>query len=153
MEENDVVREVFVWRRKMLIPNQPTIQWYKSRDDLLRDELLCFRTLLVRAQRLPEVQLERVLRRVNMFDSLLEEDPWVKGKVAEGELKGELKASRSILQDIVNSRFPSLSELAKAKADQITQPEALNVLIVRISLAVDEHAARGILEAYPPLKI
>ena len=43
----------------------------------LRDELLCFRVLLVRAQRLPEAEMLRVERRIRMSDLLLEDDPWI----------------------------------------------------------------------------
>lgn len=50
---------------------------YKNNDDRLRDELLCFKVLLERIKRLPEENLQRVLRRIYMFDPLLEEDPWI----------------------------------------------------------------------------
>ena len=67
------------------------IEYYQQDNDLLRDELICFSVLLRRAQPLPEAQFERVMRRIRMFDQLLEEDPWVKEKIAEGEAKGEAK--------------------------------------------------------------
>jgi predicted transposase YdaD len=69
------------------------VQYYENRGDTdhLRDELLCFQTLLKRAKRLPAVQIESVLRRVHMFDQLLEEDPWVQGYGDKREAKGEAK--------------------------------------------------------------
>lgn len=51
------------------------VQWYGGNQALLRDELLCFRVLLERAQHLPEAEILRVQRRIRMFDPLLEEDP------------------------------------------------------------------------------
>jgi repressor LexA len=67
------------------------IQYYGNDEELLRDELLCFKILLQRAQPLPEVQLEPILRRIRMFDQLLEEDPWVKERVAKGRAEGAFR--------------------------------------------------------------
>lgn len=53
------------------------LQYYRGDEDHLRDELLCFQTLPQRARRLPDAELQNVLRRVRMFDPLLETDPWV----------------------------------------------------------------------------
>jgi hypothetical protein len=85
-------------------------------------------------------------------DPLLEDDPWVKEKVAEGILKGkakgELEAFKRILCEIVQTCFPALSELAEATAERATQPGTLNVLVVQISAASDEQAARTLLEGF-----
>src|SRR5215472_14379890 len=67
------------------------VEYYGKDKDSLRDALLCFDVLLRRAKPLPPVQFERVNRRIRMFDQLLEEDPWVKEKVAEGVAKGDAK--------------------------------------------------------------
>ena len=152
------------------------IEYYGENDARLREELLCFRVLLARAQRLPEGQLTRVLRRVRMFDPLLEDDPWVKERIAEGmargeakgmaigeakglaigkaegkeegRTEGELKALRSILHSNLSRRFPALAELAKAKVVQIKQPEELNALVEQILLTSDEQRIRALLSAY-----
>ena len=129
------------------------VQYYAQEEERLRDELFCFQVLLTRAQRLPETQFQRVFRRVRMFDPLLEQDPWVQGKVAEGELrgelKGELKSSRGILVNIIRTRFPALAELAQAKAAQVEQPEELHTLIEQCVLAPNEEAARWLLDLRP----
>ena len=86
-----------------------------------------------------------------MFDPLsLEEDPWFKEKVAEGEARGEIKAFRSMLLNIVRQRFPALSELAETKVAQINQPNMLNVLVLQIAMAPDEQTALNLLETDPP---
>ncbi|MGH2480031.1 MAG: hypothetical protein ACRDHW_10290, partial [Ktedonobacteraceae bacterium] len=59
------------------------VQWYGDNERVLRDELLCFRVLLERAQRLPEAEMLRVERRISMLDPLLEESRWFQQKVAE----------------------------------------------------------------------
>lgn len=127
---------------------------------IISEELLCFRVLLARARRLPEVQLARVLRRVRMFNPLLEDDPWIKeygekreaqGEVrgeARGKMEGEIKALCSILLSNLKRRFPALAETAEATAARITQPEVLNEMVEQVLLANDETSVRGILEAY-----
>ena len=129
------------------------VEYYRTNQEFLRDELLCFLVLLQRARPLPEVEMERVLRRVRMFDPLLEEDPWVKEKVAQGELRGEargeargeLAATRKIFVAIVRERFPSLAELAERRAVQIEEAEALQRFIRQVILASDEAATRALL--------
>jgi len=136
------------------------IQYYKDNQELLRDELLCFRVMLTRAQRLPEAEIAHIARRIRMFDPLLEEDPWVKEKVAEGIAKGinegiakgiaeeKLRSAKSSLLAVVRTRFPALIELAETKAAQTEQSDALNVLFVQLVAAIDEQAARGMLEQF-----
>ena len=145
------------------------VEYYEKHEGRLREELLCFQVLLTRAQRLPEIQIERVLRRVRMFDSLLEEDPWVQAKITESKLKGkaeglaegkveglavgkvegELLSTRSIFVTIVKRRFPDLTGIAETKARQIDQPQMLGLLIDQVLQAEDENAVRGLLEQYP----
>ena len=135
------------------------IQYYKNNDDRLRDELLCFKVLLERAKRLPEENLQRVLRRIHMFDPLLEEDPWIqelkahereeawnKG-IEQGRNEGKTEAYQNMLLNIIQMRFPSLANLAEIKAAQIKKADLLNHLINQIVLASDEMAARKALEA------
>ena len=95
-----------------------------------------------------------------MFDPLLEDDPWVKERIAEGmargeakgmaigKAEGELKALRSILHSNLSRRFPALAELAEAKVVQIKQPEELNALVEQILLTSDEQRIRALLSAY-----
>ena len=132
------------------------VEYYAEKKELLRDELLCFLVLLQRARRLPATELAVVLRRVRMFDPLLEEDPWVQEfgarKEAEGEargeVRGELRSSRDIFVNIVKTRFPALKTSAEVRALQIDQPEVLTLLLQRIVLAPDEQTARALLEGH-----
>src|SRR5262249_11534915 len=121
------------------------VEYYQEEDDLLRDELMCFAVLLRRAKRLPEVQFERVYRRIRMFDPLLEEDPWVKEKVAEGEAKA---ASKELVR-LVQGRYPALLHLAKARATKGEPLDVLDALIEQLWAAPNEQAARSLLETYP----
>lgn len=124
------------------------IQYYQDNLELLRDELLCFRTMLNRAKRLPEDETIQVRRRIRMFDPLLEEDPWVKEKVAEGEVRGKLLALRDTLLAYVKIRHSNLVQLAQQQAQQTDDADVLNVLLVQVMAAQDEQAARDILEQF-----
>lgn len=140
----------------LLYAIEQMIQYYKNNEERLRDELLCFKVLLERAKRLPEEHLQHVLRRIHMFDPLLEQDPWIQELKAHeraqgreiGFMEGELRSSRSILVNIVRKRFPSLTAMAEVKAAQIDKPEAISVLIEQVSLTADENAAHKVLESY-----
>jgi len=84
-----------------------------------------------------------------MFDPLLEEDPWVQEKVAEGVTKGALKEAREMLDLIVQTLYPALIDLAKARAMQSEQPGALHALVKQLLNAKEEQAARRLLEDFP----
>jgi hypothetical protein len=128
------------------------VQYYQSNEELLRDELLCFRTMLNRAKRLPAPEFKKVDRRLRMFDPLLEEDPWVLEKRAESKAQGiaeeRLRSVRGSVLTTVNTRFPSLIELAETKARQTEQWDALNALFVQLLAANGEQTAREILEQF-----
>lgn len=89
-----------------------------------------------------------------MFDPLLEDDPWVKEKVAEseargmarGKAEGKAEEARETLVRFVQRRFPSLAEMVRAKAASLNQIETLNALMEQLWFASDEYAARALLE-------
>ena len=92
-----------------------------------------------------------------MFDQLLEDDPWVKEKVAEGEAKGVAKgvakgkaeARTEELLRFVRGRYPALLHLAKARATKGESFDVLDALIEQLWAAPDEQTARTLLETYP----
>ena len=132
------------------------IQFYQDDQTLLREELLCFKVMLQRAQRLSEADMEIVLRRIDMYDPLLEEDPWVQGLQAkslargkaEGIVEGELNQARGMAVRFVQRRFPMLTDLAKVKMMHANQVEDVNALIEQLWVAADEYAVRALLEDF-----
>ena len=82
-----------------------------------------------------------------MFDPLLENSPWVQGKVVEGEARGELRQAQEMVIRFVQRRFPTLGELARAQMRQATQTSAINALMEQLWFAPDEFAARALLES------
>lgn len=122
------------------------IEYYGDDEAHLRDELLCFKVLLERAGRLEDEEMQRVERRIRMFDPLLEQDPWVQGLRAQGVAQGELKQAREMMVRFVQRCFPSLTHIAQTKAAEIGQVELLNALSEQLWLAPDESAAREALD-------
>lgn len=121
------------------------IQYYQHDEARLREELLCFRVLLTRARRLPEAEMQRVERRIRMFDPLLEEDPWVKEKLTESKTAG----MRESIETVVQTRFPALQHLVKERLNRIKNQEMLQQVLVAMSAAADEQKARRYLLALP----
>ena len=76
------------------------------------------------------------------YDSLLDEDPQIKEKVAKGELHGAQK----IVVTFLEARFPSLAELGQQKVTLIRSTDILNLLAKQIAIAPDESTARWLLD-------
>ncbi len=125
------------------------IQYYQSRDDEehLRDELLCFQALFRRARPLATAQMESVLRRIRMFDSLLDDDPWVQERVALGKTRGKAQASRQYIPLIVQARFPDLVSLANECIAQIQESDTLGQVLLTLSTLSNEDEARSYLSS------
>jgi hypothetical protein len=130
----------------LLAAIEEMVEWYRDDEVHLRDELLCFRVLLARARRLPEAELQHVERRIRMFDPLLEQDPWVQEKIAEGRAEGALQLSRHLLVTVVRTRFPLLGQRAERVAAHTADPEVLGRLIERVVQATNESEVRHLLE-------
>ena len=93
-----------------------------------------------------------------MFNDLLDEDPFIQEKKAEGEAKGhaaglaegEVKGEAIGLQKgivaMVDARFPSLVELAQKKVKRVHKPDALLLVLRGIGVAPDESSARMLLD-------
>ncbi|HEU0001263.1 MAG TPA: hypothetical protein VFQ36_10210 [Ktedonobacteraceae bacterium] len=60
----------------------------------------------------------------------------------EGMEKGQLEALRQTLMHVVTARFPKLVRLAKGQAAIIDDPDELDGLIVKMSIAQNSREAR-----------
>ncbi len=147
------------------------VEYYHGNDDALRDELLCFLALLNRAKPLPEEEMETILRRVRMYDPLLEEDPWVqeyggrrkaegkaegiaegetKGRTegrAEGKAEGEIRGIRLSIEMVVQTRFPGLFDLAMERLERVRDLLTLQRILIAMTAAQNERKARHYLLA------
>lgn len=157
--------------RFLLDAIEDMVNYYKGDKDSLTDELLCFRILLQRTKSLSESEVETVLRRLSMYDPLLEEDPWVqeyggrqkaegiaegeargeargeaKGK-AEGKAEGRVEAIRQSIEMLVQVHFCSLLDLATERVERIEDTATLQQVLLAMSRMPDENKARRYLQS------
>jgi hypothetical protein len=126
-------------------------EYYKSNTQRLSGELFRFGLLLRRAERIPSEEKHRVLERLSMWDNLFEQDPKVRQMRAESELIGEARgiaAMQSTALEMLKRRFPTLVAATKADIESIKSFKALGHLIMEISLARNEAAARRAIKAH-----
>src|SRR5712691_6221311 len=97
---------------------------------------------------MPIEDQQAIQERLDMWDNLLEQDPYIQKKVAKGKAEGELEASQKMAVEIVAARFPVLTELAKQYVKQIRKTEDLRQLGRQIAIAPDEATARRVLSSY-----
>jgi hypothetical protein len=117
----------------------------------LSRRLLWLRTLLGRTKRLLPKEKQIVEEEINMFDELLDDDPYLKERdrrVAKRiEAQAALQALQKAIVNVVKRRFPTLVTLAEQRVAQASSPDVLEELIVMISTAPDENTARFILSS------
>ena len=101
---------------------------------------------------------QRIEEELKMFDSLIEESSLVRRKTekaraeglavgkSEGLVEGEVHALQQAIIEIVEARFPSLTEQAKQVIETVREPTALHILIRKFSTAPDENIARWLLD-------
>ncbi len=114
--------------------------------------LVRFRTVLRRSKTLSEQDKRLVEEHMQTYDSLLDSDPYLQQKIAlerKLERNEALQAFRDTLIEITRNRFPALTEIAQRRVAQIQAIESLQQLIVQLSLAPDQAAARRLLQNSP----
>jgi len=84
------------------------------------------------------------------FASLLDENPFVQQRKAEGREEGRAEGLAEGLQKalvtVVEGRFPPLVELAQQRVTRVTKPDALSLVIKGLVAAPDEATARLLLD-------
>src|SRR5258708_27599144 len=98
-------------------------QHYDETD--LGRRLLWLRTLLARVKTLRQEDRHRVEERLHMFDSLLEDDPYIQ----ERENRVATQELQKAVIEFVQGRFPTLGELAQQTVTQVSRSDALHLLI------------------------
>jgi len=78
------------------------------------------------------------------YDSLVDEDPEVQERVA----KGKVEMAQKMVADLVEARFPALSELAQQQVTLIRNTGALSQLIKQVGTVPDEATARWLLNTF-----
>ena len=106
-------------------------------------------TFLRRTEMVSPQDKLRVEERLKMFDSLLEQDPYIqelKDRVAaeaeaKGKAEGEVKGLQVAVIEIVRRRFPALLDITQQRVERVRKPDALSQFVGQISTAPDEATA------------
>jgi hypothetical protein len=120
-------------------------EYYTGRERKLATQLLWFGTFLQRTDTVSPKDKRRIEEKMDQFDSLLEQNPYVQKKSAEAEEKGEVKALQRSVVNIIRRRFPALTDLAQLQVTQINKPDVLDYPIEQVSTAPDEAMVRQLL--------
>ena len=78
------------------------------------------------------------------YNSLFDNDPEIKAKVAKGKTEGAQK----IITEIVSVRFPKLEETARQRVAMIQSIDMLSQLAKQIATADNEQLALWVLNSY-----
>jgi len=117
--------------------------FYIGQEDRLANHLLWFGTFLQRSEIVSLEDKGRIKEKMEDFDSLLDENPFVQKRRVEGEIKATQKA----IITIVRARFPALTELAQQQVTRINNLDTLDFLIEKLSTAPDETTVRFLLSS------
>jgi hypothetical protein len=128
----------------MLIEAIDELKKHYSGQKLSR-RLLWFRTLLGRTKRLPPEDKQIVEKEINMFEELLDDDPYLKERDERAATRATIQALQKVTVDVVRRRFPALVTLAEQKVAQISSADVLEELVGMLSTVPDEKAARFLL--------
>lgn len=123
------------------------MEQYYTRDRFI-NHLSRFRVILNRSTSLSEKEKQMVNDTIYEYDSLLDNDPDIQKKVAEGETRGETRGAQKIVTTLVEVRFPTLVEVAQERIVSIQNVDMLNQLAKQIFTAQDEQTALWVLNSY-----
>jgi hypothetical protein len=130
---------------------------YRHDKETLGDFFAYMVVLLERSSTMTRLEKQKAKEELNVYNSLWDRSPiiqqmraaskaegWEEGK-AEGKAEGELLLAQRMLVNIVNARFPKLTELAQQKAGQMQNAGLLERLVQQVAVASDEDIARSLL--------
>src|SRR5713226_9695010 len=128
-------------------------KFYMGQRDRLANHLLWFNTFLGRTTTVTQGDKERIGKKMEDFDSLLDESPFVQKRKAEAEEKGiekgieqgRAEGLQKAVVAIVRLRFPDLTEFAQQQVVKINKPDVLDYLIDQVSFAPNEAIVRQLL--------
>ncbi|HKV59455.1 MAG TPA: hypothetical protein VJO32_14275, partial [Ktedonobacteraceae bacterium] len=107
-----------------------------------------FRTILHRSTMLTEADKQIVEDYMQLYDSLLDNDPYFQQKLAKKATESEVRALQQVALEAVEEQFPALMPSAKEKITLIRKPDLLRLLVKQIYKAPDEKIAQLILDTY-----
>src|SRR5947207_13013113 len=83
-----------------------------------------FQRILQRSTMVSEEDKQKVEEELRMeYDSLIDENPEIKQRVAKGKTEGELQGLQKMVLEAVEGEYPPLVELAQAKVVHIRKAD------------------------------
>ncbi|HEX6481541.1 MAG TPA: hypothetical protein VF043_22090 [Ktedonobacteraceae bacterium] len=121
---------------------------------VLARHLAWFKTILHRSGTLSEEDKQKVENYMQVYDSLIDQDPYFQQRLAnkaeemaaKRAAEKELQVLQQVALDAVEDRYPSLLELAREKIVLTKQADALRLLVRQINKTPDEKTARWLLD-------
>jgi hypothetical protein len=118
-----------------------------------------FKTILQRSRTLSEEEKQAVEEYMQVYDSLIDNDPYFQQRLeqkmkevaeiaAREALEREVRGLQALALEAVQDRFPLLAEYARKQVLFVKQPEELRRLVRQIYKAPDEATARWLLGTF-----
>ncbi len=127
----------------LLIEALGEMKRYYTRDAFI-NHIARFKVILNRSTSLTEQEKQMVREEIYEYNSLFDNDPEVMERVA----KGQVEVAHKFLTDIVEFRFPGLTEMVRQRTATIENIEILSQLTKQLAVAKDEQMARWVLDTY-----
>jgi hypothetical protein len=126
--------------------------FYQGQDTVFRDQIVWMDVFLDGPNKITPEEKQKIKEVLIMYglDRLWDENPRVQQDRVLAEAKGQLKEARSLVETLVNARFPALTDLAHQKVASTAQLEALHTLLAQIGTAPNEEIARRLLLPLEP---
>ena len=115
----------------------------EKKGSVLADIYAFWMILLERTDTVSPSEKEKIQEGLSMYSQLWNESPIVQRMKAEAELG----LAQRLFVRIVNALFPTLTELAQQKVEQLEDVSVLEQLILQVVTTSDEDAARGMLDS------
>jgi len=131
---------------------QELVELYREDEVALSQQIVWLKLLLERTDTVPPLEKEKIKERLSMFDQLFEESPMIQQLREKYLEQGIQKKSREELQrlqrmlvNLVQTKYPDLSEFAQQQANHFNNPDILELLIQQVMAAPDANTARWLL--------
>ncbi|MDQ2903607.1 MAG: hypothetical protein M3Y81_08650 [Chloroflexota bacterium] len=125
---------------------QEMVELYRPNQAKLSRLFVWFGVLLRRSGTLSAEEKRKVEERLQMYDNLLDEDPYLQKhaqKMAQRMAQGIAQNKfRETILGLVQERFPALHDEVEQKIAAIDETNALQNIILALALATDEVSAR-----------
>jgi len=142
---------------------------YRGDEVTLAQQFTWMKLLLERTETIQPLEKDKIKERLAMFDKLWEESPMVQKMreqfraqfyeeginkgiaqgTTQGITQGKVQALQSNLIDVVQVRFPDLTDFAQQQAKLYHDPGALELLFHKMLTAPDVKTAQWLLELKP----